>query len=167
MTQAAEGGEIHEVSTPVGAVTLWLPDGAELVPDPAVPDGCALWWGSFSLSYGPATGRRADDLLALEQGASRVEVERDETVELEGLAMRELCLRVEHERERHWVAAGEEPSGRREVPEQRELERLRFRFWDAGSSALRAGYRLSTGGSEQGRSTLDRVLDSVELEGEP
>src|SRR5687767_1035564 len=77
------------VPTALGTVELRLPEGAALAADPAVADGVMLVWapapelGGFSLSHGPAAGRRSEDLLELERGyADAVDVERDDGGEL-------------------------------------------------------------------------------------
>ena len=84
------------VQTALGTLELLLPEGAALEPDPGVADGELLAWapqpelGAFSISHGPAEGRRPEDLLTLERGfADEVDVE-------EG-AEGELCLRVDAE----------------------------------------------------------------------
>lgn len=150
------------VPTALGTLELLLPEGAELAPDPGAADGEMLAWapapelGGFSVSHGPAAGRRAEDLLALERGfADGVEVERDDDDELL------LCV----------VTAGsrdlvEDPSGTltgtEETPRR---ERVRFRFWESGDEAVRAGYRLDEAAPGELRDTFERITDSLRLEG--
>jgi hypothetical protein len=148
------------VPTALGTIELRLPDGAALAPDPGVADGAMLVWapapelGGFSLSHGPAAGRRAEDLLALERGFA-------DAVDVEGDDGDELRLRVETRATRDIV---EDPPGRRtSVPEQTRTERVRFRFWESGGEAVRAGYRLDESAPEELRAAFDRVTDSVRL----
>ena len=123
------------VQTALGTIELLLPEGVALEPDPGVADGELLAWapapelGGFSISHGPAAGRRAGDLLALERGfADAVEVEDDDGDELR--------LRVETRGERDVV---EDPPGTRTDPEEpTRRERVRFRFWESGGAATRA-----------------------------
>jgi hypothetical protein len=120
-----------------GLVTLQLPDGGELVPDPA--DGDLLWWvapgsaGGFSLAVrGAATP--PDTLLSMERSlVDRVDVERDEIVQIGGTPVRELLYVSERHVARSWTAV---PAGRRENPEGVERRTVRRRFWlDAPVSA--------------------------------
>ena len=147
------------METALGTLELLLPEGAELVPDPGVADGEMLAWapqpelGAFSISHGPAAGRRAEDLLALEQGfADEVEVEDDEDDELR--------LRVVTLGSRDLV----EERARGHVEEPTRHERLRFRFWEAGGDAVRAGYRLDEAAPEELRAAFERMADSLRLE---
>jgi hypothetical protein len=149
------------VPTPLGTIELRLPEGGALAPDPGVADGEMLVWapapefGGFSVSHGPAAGRRAEDLLALERGfADAVDVERDDGDELR--------LRVETRGSRDIV---EDPSGRRTGSAERtRRERVRFRFWESRGEAVRAGYRLDESAPDELRAAFDRVTDSVRLE---
>ena len=145
------------VETVLGRLELLMPDGAELAPDPGVADGEMLAWapqpelGAFSVSHGPVAGRRAEDLLALEQGfGDEVEVEDDE----EG----ELRLRVVTLGSRDLV------EGRGHVEEPTRHERLRFRFWEDDGEAVRAGYRLDESAPEELRAAFERMADSLRLE---
>jgi hypothetical protein len=148
------------VPTELGTIELTLPEGGELVSDPGVADGVMLVWapapelGGFSVSHGPAAGRRAEDLLALERGfADAVDVEADDG---------ELRLRVETRGTRDIV---EDPPGHRTGSEERtRRERLRFRFWESGGDAVLAGYRLDESAPDELRAAFDRVTDSVRLE---
>ena len=144
------------VKTVLGTLDLLLPDGAELVPDPGVPDGEMLAWapspelGAFSVSHGPVAGRGAEDLLALERGfADAVEIERDDD---------ELVLRVVTHGARDLV------EGRGRVDEPTRRERVRFRFWESGGEAVRAGYRLDETAPGDLRATFERMADSLRLE---
>ena len=145
------------VETVLGRLELLLPDGAELVPDPGVADGEMLAWapqpelGAFSVSHGPAEGRRAGDLLALEQGfGDEVEVEDDEDGELR--------LRVVTLGSRDLV------EGRGHVEEPTRYEHLHFRFWESGGDAVRAGYRLDETAPDELRAAFERITGSVRLE---
>jgi len=149
------------VPTPLGTIELQLPEGGALAPDPGVADGAMLAWtpapelGTFSLSYGPAAGRRAEDLLALEHGyADAVAVERD--------GGGELRLRVETRGTRDTL---EDPAGQRTGSDERtRRERVRFRFWESGGEAVRVGYRLDEAAPEELRAAFDRATDSVRLD---
>src|SRR5215211_2947536 len=149
------------VGTALGTLELLLPDGAMLQPDPGVADGELLAWapqpelGAFSISHGPAEGRRPDDLLVLERGfADEVDVE-------EG-AEGELRLRVVTLGSRDVVGGSD---GRMHADEPTRRERVRFRFWQAGGQALRAGYRLDETAPEEVLAAFDRMADSLRLEG--
>jgi len=152
------------VRTALGTLELLLPEGAELTPDPGVADGEMVAWapepelGGFSISHGPAAGRRAEDLLALERGfADGVEVERDDDEELR--------LRVVTEGSRDLVEdASGTLTGTEETPRR---ERVRFRFWESGDDAVRAGYRLDEAAPGELRATFERITDSLRLEGSP
>lgn len=148
------------VPTELGTIELRLPEGASLAADPGVADGVMLVWapapelGGFSLSHGPAEGRRAEDLLALERAyADSVDVEEDDG---------ELRLRVETLGTRDTV---EDPPGRLTGSSERtRRERVRFRFWESGGEAIRAGYRLDESAPDELHAAFDRVTDSVRLE---
>jgi hypothetical protein len=111
--------------------------------------------GSFSVSHGPAAGRRAEDLLSLERGfADAVDVEADDGEELR--------LRIETRGTRDIV---EDPSGGRTGSSERtRRERVRFRFWESGDDAVRAGYRLDESAPTDLHAAFDRVTDSARLE---
>lgn len=158
---APAGAERCVVQSPLGAITLRLPAGAELVPDPGVSEGTQLWWDGFTLSFGAAGGRSADTLLALERSlATVVAVDTDGTLDAgDGTAVRELRLGVETRVPRHWTS---DETGRHERSERVERERLRFRFWSAGDRAVRAGYRVPDGDVAR-LAVLDGVLDSVRV----
>ena len=148
------------VPTPLGTIELRLPEGAALAPDPGVADGEMLVWapapelGGFSVSHGPAAGRRAEDLLALERGYA-------DGVDVEGDDGDELVLRVETRGARDIV---EDPPGHRAASAERtRRERVRFRFWESGGDAVRAGYRLDESAPDELRSAFDGVTDSVRL----
>jgi len=152
------------VQTALGTLELLLPEGAALEPDPGVADGELLAWapqpelGAFSISHGPAEGRRPEDLLTLERGfADEVDVE-------EG-AEGELRLRVLTLGSDDLVDDGEGGRAHRDQPARR--ERVRFRFWQAGEKALRAGYRLDETAPEELRAAFDRIADSLRLDGAP
>jgi hypothetical protein len=152
------------VQTALGTLALLLPEGAALEPDPGVADGELLAWapqpelGAFSISHGPAEGRRPEDLLTLERGfADEVDVE-------EG-AEGELRLRVLTLGSDDLVDDGEGGRAHRDQPARR--ERVRFRFWQAGEKALRAGYRLDETAPEELRAAFDRIADSLRLDGAP
>jgi hypothetical protein len=148
------------VPTPLGTVELRLPEGGALEPDPGVADGAMLVWapapglGGFSISHGPAAGRRPEDLLALERGlADAVDVEED--------GPEELRLRVETRGTRDAVQG---PDGLRTgSSEMARRERVRFRFWESGGEAVRAGYRIDESAPGELREAFDRVTDSVRL----
>jgi hypothetical protein len=149
------------VPTQLGTIELALPEGGELVSDPGVADGVMLVWapapqlGGFSVSHGPAAGRRAEDLLAMERGyADAVDVEGDEGGELR--------LRVETRGTRDIVE--DRPGHRTGSDERTRRERVRFRFWESGGEAVRAGYRLDESAPDELRAAFDRVTDSVRLE---
>ena len=148
------------VPTALGTIALTLPEGAELVPDPAVADGALLMWapdpalGGFSVSHGPAAGRRADDLLALERGFAQVVDVQDDGDEIR--------LTVETPGSRDLV---EGPDGRLTgSSEETRRERLRFRFWESGGNAVQAGYRLDERAPAALADAFDRATDSVRLE---
>ena len=152
------------VRTALGTLELLLPEGAALEPDPGVADGELLAWapqpelGAFSISHGPAEGRRPEDLLTLERGfADEVDVE-------EG-AEGELRLLVVTLGSRDIVDDGAGGRAHRDQPARR--ERVRFRFWQAGEEALRAGYRLDETAPEELRAAFDRMADSLRLDGAP
>ena len=144
------------VETVLGRLELLLPDGAELVPDPGVADGEMLAWapqpelGAFSVSHGPAAGRRAEDLLALERGFA-------DEVDVENGGDGELRLRVVTHGSRDLV------EGRGYVDEPPRRERLRFRFWEDDGEAVRAGYRLDESAPEELRAAFERMADSLRL----
>jgi hypothetical protein len=149
-------GSAHRIDTELGTLELWLPEGAELADDPGVSTGRQLWWSpdpqlaSFTVSHGPARGRAAADLLALEEGAT-VELDRDD----------EVVATIAHTEPRHLA---EDPGGQRvSVPERTLRERLRFRFWDDGENGVRVGYRLTDGAPDELRAALDRAVDEARL----
>ena len=151
------------VPSALGTLELALPEGERLVPDTGVPDGEMLVWapapelGGFSVSHGPAAGRRAEDLLALERGfADAVEVDEQSSGE------RELCLRVETHEGRDLIE--DEAGNRSALPERVRQERLRFRFWEDGDEALRVGYRIDESAPGDLRAAFDRLTDSARLE---
>ena len=152
------------VRTALGTLELLLPEGAALEPDPGVTDGELLAWapqpelGAFSISHGPAEGRRPDDLVALERGFA-------DEVEVEDGAEGELRLRVATLGSRDIVDDG--AGGRMRTDEPPRRERVRFRFWQAGGEALRAGYRLDETAPEELRAAFDRMADSLRLEEAP
>lgn len=149
------------VSTSLGTIELRLPEGAALAPDPGVADGAMLVWtpapelGAFSVSHGPAAGRRAEDLLGLERGfADEVHVEDEDDGELR--------LRVQTRGSRDLVQG---PDGLRTgSSEETRRERVRFRFWESGGDAVRAGYRLDESAPDDLRDAFDQATDSVRLE---
>jgi hypothetical protein len=155
-----DGATPTRVRTALGTIELLLPEGVALEPDPGVADGELLSWapapelGAFSISHGPAAGRRADDLLALERGfADAVEVERDDD---------ELRLRVATRGTRDVV---EDPPGTRTGSDERTRhERVRFRFWESDGEAVRAGYRLDETAPDELHATFEAMTDSVRLE---
>jgi hypothetical protein len=149
-------GSVHRIATELGTLELWLPEGAQLADDPGVSTGHQLWWSpdpdvaTFTVSHGPANGRSAADLLTLEEGAA-VEVGRDD----------EVVATVTLATPRHVT---EDAGGHRtSVPERVVRERLRFRFWSDGDSAVRAGYRLTDGAPAELRAALDRAVDEARL----
>jgi hypothetical protein len=151
------------IASALGTLELALPEGERLVADAGVADGEMLVWapapelGGFSVSHGPAAGRRAEDLLALERGfADAVEVDEQTGGE------RELCLRVETHEGRDLVE--DEAGIRSALPERVRRERLRFRFWEEGDAALRVGYRLDESAPGELRAAFDRLTDSARLE---
>jgi hypothetical protein len=142
-----------------GVVTLQLPDGGELTPDPA--DGDLLWWiapgstGGFSLAVrGAATP--PEMLLSMERSlVDRVDVRRDEIVQIAGTPVRELQYISERHVARSWTAV---PAGRRENPEGVERRTVRRRFWlDAPVSA---GY-LVPDGESAAQTRYDDILESA------
>jgi hypothetical protein len=145
-----------------GRVSVWLPEGGQLAPDPADHD--LLWWmapgsnGGFSLAVSAETATRPDALLSMERElADRVEVERDELVPVGGQAVQELQFTTERHEARSWTAS---PSGRREMPGGVERRTVRRRFWpDAGVSA---GY-IVPDGEPDARAVYDRMLQSVRV----
>jgi hypothetical protein len=153
------------LATALGTLVLALPTGEELVADPGVSDGEMLAWtpapalGGFSVSHGPSLGRSADELEMLERAlATQVTVEADEV----NHDFRELRLLVESHRPRASVRL---PSGERSgTAESIRREHVRFRFWQSGDNAVRAGYRLDEAAPAALRSALDRITDSVRLE---
>jgi hypothetical protein len=149
------------VLTALGTLALLLPEDAALAPDPGVADGELLAWapapelGAFSVSHGPAEGRRAEDLLALERGfADEVDVEADEGGELR------LLVRTRGARDLHDDGAG----GRIAVDRPARCERVRFRFWTSGGEAVRAGYRLDETAPKELRAVFEQIADSLRLE---
>jgi hypothetical protein len=152
------------VRTALGTLDLLLPEGAALEPDPGVADGELLAWaprpelGAFSISHGPAAGRRPDDLLALERGFA-------DAVDVQEAAEGELRLRVVTLGSRDIADAGSGRRMRTDEPPRR--EQLRFRFWQAGGEALRAGYRLDETAPEELRVSFERMADSLRLDGAP
>ena len=48
--------------------------------------------------------------------------------------------------------------------ERTRRERVRFRFWESGGEAVRAGYRVDESAPAELRAAFDRVTDSVRLE---
>jgi hypothetical protein len=152
----------------LGTIDVWLPEEKELEEDPGAPNGTTLVWapepelGGFSLSYGPAAGRSADDLLALERGfADAVEVESDEETLTGGHRVRELRLLVETHQGRAMIE--DRPGHVTHAPERTRREQVRFRFWSEGGNAMRAGYRLDEAAPSELRETLDRITASVRL----
>ncbi len=150
------------IDTVGGRVSVWLPDGGRLAPDPADRD--LLWWiapgsdGGFSLAVSAATATPPDALLSMEQGlADLVEMERDEFVPVGGRPVQELQFITERHVGRTWTAS---PGGRRETPGGVERRTVRRRFWpDAGVSA---GY-IVPDGEPEARALYDRILDSVQV----
>jgi hypothetical protein len=156
-----DGTRSVRVPTSLGTIELQLPEGGALVPDPGVADGEMLVWapvpelGGFSLSHGPAAGRRAEDLLALERGFA-------DAVDVEGEDGGELRLRVETRGTRDLVLGADGLlTG---SSEETRRERVRFRFWESDGQAVRAGYRLDESAPDDLRDAFDRVTDSVRLE---
>jgi hypothetical protein len=148
------------LATPLGTVELSLPDAAELASDPGVPDGEMLVWaptpqlGAFSVSHGPAAGRRAEDLLALERAfGDRLDIDAEERDELR------LCVETHSTRDIVVDAQGH----RTDRPESTRRERVRFRFWESDGEAVRAGYRLDESAPDDLKDTFDRITDSVRL----
>jgi hypothetical protein len=156
-----DGTRPVRVPTPLGTIELQLPEGGALAPDPGVADGAMLVWapapelGGFSVSHGPAAGRRAEDLLALERGFA-------DAVHIEGQDGGELRLRVETRGTRDIVQGAD--GLRTGSSEETRRERVRFRFWESGGEAVRAGYRLDESAPDDLRDAFDRVTDSVRLE---
>ena len=175
------------VETVLGTLELLLPEGAELVPDPGVADGEMLAWaprpelGAFSVSHGPAAGRRAGDLLALEQGfGDEVEVEDDEDGELR---LRVVTIFFRDGAGHPLTLSGhklvKDDAGfdvwrdtttlftrvlRGYVDEPTRYERLHFRFWESGDDAVRAGYRLDETAPEELPAAFERATGSLRLE---
>ena len=148
------------IASALGTLELALPEGARLVPDSGVADGAMLVWapqpelGGFSVSHGPALGRRAEDLLALERGlADAVETTGDE---------QELRLLVETREGRDLVV--DEAGRRSALADGVRREQLRFRFWEDGDEALRVGYRIDESAPAGLRAAFDRLTDSARLE---
>jgi hypothetical protein len=142
-----------------GLVTLQLPNGGELVPDPA--DGDLLWWiapgsaGGFSLAVrGAATP--PDMLLSMERSlVDRLDVMRDEIVQIAGTPVRELQYISERHVARSWSAVA---AGRRENPEGVERRTVRRRFWL--DTPVSAGYLVPD--DEPAVQTLyDNILEST------
>jgi hypothetical protein len=156
MLASMPSGTAHRIATELGTLELSLPAGAELADDPGVASGRQLWWSpdpdvaTFTVSHGPAAGRTAADLIALEEGAA-VELHRDD----------EVVATVTTEEARH-LTLGEDGT-RTSVPERVTRERVRFRFWRDGEDAVRVGYRLAEGAPEDLRTALDRAVDEARL----
>ena len=153
------------VRTALGTLELLLPEGAALEPDPGVADGELLAWapqpelGAFSISHGPAAGRRPEDLLALERGfADEVDVE--EAAEGE-LRLRVVTLRLPRHRRRRRGRAARTATSRRDASGCGSASGRR------ASEALRAGYRLDETAPEELRAAFDRMADSLRLDGAP
>lgn len=150
------------IDTPGGRLTVSLPDGAQLVPDPASRD--LLWWiapgseGGFSLALSADTATPPDALLSLERDlADRVDVAHDAVVRVGGRPVRELMFTTEREVARSWAAS---PEGRRDAPGGLERRTVRRRFWlDADVSA---GYLVPADEPEL-QALYDGVLESVVL----
>lgn len=143
-------------------VTLWLPEGGELTPDPANPD--LLWWiapgsaGGFSLAVSASTATPPDGLLAMERElADQVEVERDATVETASGPVHELLYTTERHVARTWSGSND---ARRESPGGVEVRAVRRRFWLG--AGLSAGYLVPADEREQ-RMLYDRILESVRV----
>jgi hypothetical protein len=148
------------VRTALGELALRLPPAAELVPDPGVADGEMLVWapepelGAFSVSHGPAAGRTAADLIALERAFS-------DAVDVGG-ADADLRLRVTTRGTRDIVAG---PDGARTgSDETTRHERVRFRFWEADGAAVRAGYRIDETAPAELAAAFEAITDSAHLE---
>jgi hypothetical protein len=145
-----------------GRISVWLPEGAQLAPDPA--DRELMWWtapgsdGGFSLAVSTATATHPHTLLSMERGlADQVEVERDEIVSVDGRPVHELQFTTERHVPRSWTAT---PDGPRDTPGSVERRTVRRRFWpDAGVSA---GY-IVPDCEPDARALYDAILDSVQL----
>ena len=164
MTEIAQTRAVR-LATVLGTIVLELPAGARLAADPGVSDGQMLAWtpapelANFSVSHGPAGGRGAADLLALERSlATEVTVEADER---DGDARELRLLVVTHVPGATVVTAAGDRSATAEGVRR---EHLRFRFWERGEQVLRAGYRLDDAADPALRTAFERMTDSLRLE---